>query len=107
VTAEPARDIGPDSRCALCGTDKVPVHTPASKKPVGYVYACACSAIYCYVHNIDEAVPDDAFLVCFDCQHVYVTADDLVREWVRYAGPEMSGAALDNVPWCPYCGHDF
>lgn len=78
----------------------------------------------CYVHNVVEPV-DGAYLVCFECGHVYPTAGalrrDYRREYWRVSG--IAGAyppiplwrrlrsavtvRVSRVTFCPHCVHDF
>lgn len=62
----------------------------------------------CFWHGF-EPVPDNAYLVCGECGHCWVTADDLM-EAVRLICAAI-GATVPSGPalvyHCPLCAHDF
>ena len=66
---------------------------------------------HCWIHHADEQ-PDDAFMVCFECSHVYRRDTDLEAAWRRgfpewpehYPnGPKKAA----DIYFCPECLHDF
>lgn len=78
----------------------------------------------CLVHGVTE--PDEgAWLVCFECGHVYRTPRDLRRDYRReyWRVASMEGAypaiplrwrlwraatvRASRVTFCPHCIHDF
>jgi hypothetical protein len=75
-----------------------------------------CSDAHCWEHDLDE---DDAgcYRRCFECRHVFRTADDLVAVHnAEVAGlnarnpgkppiPDETGP--DRIWFCPYCLHDW
>jgi hypothetical protein len=71
---------------------------------------------FCCVHHEAEPVPQDCFLICFECKHVFRTAQDLVAEhnatMAEFAGPDETWApvAVEQVGEifsCPMCAHDL
>ena len=73
----------------------------------------ACSGTHCYWHHVDE--PDDgAYRVCFECKHVYVTAEDLRQAWrdevvpaLREYGREAEPPPAEEIYACVFCCHDW
>lgn len=72
----------------------------------------------CYVHGY-EPVPSSYYKMCYECQHVFVTEQDLIdddvqvrRNFNKVAGPGDYLFSEDPVPveeifCCPHCSHDF
>lgn len=75
-------------------------------------------------HHGREPVPDGAYLVCGECGHCYVTADDLRREYrlmdercmaspwydatsELWAVDPLVVPTADEIYACPLCAHDF
>lgn len=50
----------------------------------------------------------DPFEVCFECGHVYRTADEMIYEYTSNGqddyGPDVS---VEEIPFCPLCLHDW
>jgi hypothetical protein len=59
---------------------------------------------HCVIHDVDESVPEDAWLVCFECGHVYGHVRDLIAEW-KETFPKAGEP--EYIPFCPLCLHDF
>jgi hypothetical protein len=78
---------------------------------------------FCWSCYKDEPIPEGgAYQVCFECKHVYVTAEDLVvaynrviTEMNRNMGPGHAKLALltsspesaKRIYFCQLCMHDF
>ncbi len=62
----------------------------------------------CVIHGY-EPVPDEWHILCIECGHVFVTAEDLLREHNRVMDecgfPRV--ADVEQVAMCPFCTHDF
>jgi len=57
-----------------------------------------------------EPLPDDYYIVCGECGHVYVTTEELVKAFRDYYEPrvgQMLPASPEEIYACPLCGHDF
>lgn len=76
--------------------------------------ADGCWNKHCYIHHVDEE-GGNAYIVCFECHHVYLTAGALRREYrrcyprhgglrVRWRVATMRAA---GIFFCPLCLHDF
>lgn len=64
---------------------------------------------HCFIHHENEPVPDDVYLVCGECFHVYATAQDLINAYERVTeemGSRQTRPA-DEIMSCPHCVHDF
>jgi hypothetical protein len=78
---------------------------------------------HCFHHHLDEVPPPgtEPFLVCFECNHAYLTEGDLVDAFNKM-GAQMESEAIANgwapiefVPvesadliwFCAFCIHDF
>lgn len=85
---------------------------------------CYGSKLHCYSHNEDE--PDNpCYRACFECRHVFPTAEDLLREHNeiiadlnKYVVPGGDSLWVLTEPMppetdplqvftCPHCVHDF
>jgi hypothetical protein len=73
----------------------------------------ACGDTHCYWHHVDES-DVGAYRVCFECKHVYRTAENLRQAWATEIAPDLRDHGPDPDPppaeeiWgCPYCAHDF
>lgn len=71
---------------------------------------------FCRVHHQPEPIPQDCFLICFECKHVFRTDRDLVDEhngtMAAFAEPgerwtPLTVDEVDDVLSCPVCAHDF
>lgn len=75
--------------------------------------------IYCHIHDCFEVMRPDAYQVCFECKHVYNTAEDLEEAYTRVVS-EMNRNAeawgnsilpvhrpADQIFFCQECIHDF
>lgn len=80
---------------------------------------------WCYSHHEYEDASGEIYLMCFECKHVYRTAEDLVNAYnreatvmadrwagllvgaapppVRNLGPDQA----DLIGFCQFCLHDF
>ncbi len=95
-----------------------------------------CADVHCYSHSVDEDTTG-AYIVCFECGHVYKTRRSLTwayrKEFWRVSSPHSLPAAPDGVwgapatrgpafaerlwhvltiraskiPFCQECMHDF
>lgn len=67
---------------------------------------------FCYSCGRDEPIPPSGvYLICLECGHAYVTAQDLVDAYHSeseriYVAPLVPLAA-DAIYHCPLCMHDF
>lgn len=84
--------------------------TTVSEYPPDY---CACGKkapecggfeTFCWSCNEHEERPDDVFVVCFECNHVYPTRADLEHSFAEHTGFERKAA---DIFACPLCVHDF
>lgn len=69
----------------------------------------ACGDTHCYSHGTDEAA-EGGWRVCFECKHVYRTAEELQREWAANAPPDIRGRPappVEQIYFCPLCMHDW
>lgn len=74
----------------------------------------ACGDTHCYWHHVDES-DAGAYRVCFECKHVYPTAEALREAWVDTAAdgyapevPTSAGAPpAEQIYGCPLCAHDW
>jgi hypothetical protein len=68
---------------------------------------CYGSALHCYWHNVDE--PGDAYRVCFECKHAYLSAADLLAAHnAVLAGMGLEGESdVERVYCCPVCTHSW
>jgi hypothetical protein len=68
---------------------------------------CYGSHCHCYWHNVDE--PGDAFRVCFECHHAYLSAADLLAAHNAVLAGMGLGAesVVERVLICPACSHNF
>lgn len=75
------------------------------------------NSIHCWIHDIDEDIPDDVYRVCFECSHVFATPESLVIAYNEDI-PELNKqiqtsilvktlADVDSISFCPECLHDF
>lgn len=59
----------------------------------------------CYSCNQVEFFTDEEpYIVCFECGHIYQTADDLQTAFARWSFPIP---AADKIFFCQHCIHDF
>lgn len=62
---------------------------------------------HCWVHHVNEPWAG-AHIVCFECAHVYRTAQDLLDAFNREMPEECPPAtSTDDIGFCPECLHDF
>jgi hypothetical protein len=71
----------------------------------------ACHDSHCYWHHVDEPA-DGAYRVCFECRHVYPTAEDLRAAFASEISPDLDDPAAEPPPAeqiyaCPLCAHDW
>jgi hypothetical protein len=73
----------------------------------------ACHGIHCYWHHVDEP-GEGAYRACFECGHVYQTAEDLRQAWaaeiapdLRDHGPVPGPPPAEEIWGCPLCAHDW
>jgi hypothetical protein len=60
--------------------------------------------MWCCICNQHEPSLDTDYHRCFECGHVYRSAEELLAEF-RAEGGSAETAAM--VPGCPRCLHDF
>lgn len=65
---------------------------------------CYGSRLHCAWHNVDEPETDMS-RACFECWHVYQTAEELADAWEAATGSPWTGPG--PIPGCAYCGHDW
>lgn len=66
---------------------------------------------WCYVCNKYESIPESgAYKVCFECNHVYITEDDLLVAHNNMLS-EMDEERIEDLGdlqyCCGMCSHDF
>lgn len=71
----------------------------------------------CAIHETAEEVPETAYRVCFECGHVYPTAEDLEKAYEERVAElkkrDNEGGFLmplkkaDEIFFCQFCLHDF
>jgi hypothetical protein len=71
----------------------------------------ACGDTHCYWHHVDES-DEGAYRVCFECKHVYRTAEDLRAAFMAevapcYSAPPSEAPAVEEIWGCPLCAHDW
>lgn len=70
----------------------------------------ACAAVHCWGHDVDED-SEGAWRVCFECKHAYRSPDELQREWVANAPPDLpdreTPPPVERIYFCPLCMHDW
>ena len=70
---------------------------------------CYGSKLHCWSHDVDE--PDQpAYISCFECKHVYRSAEELVAEHNKHLDPAWNEPAVTDpelVHCCPLCIHDW
>jgi hypothetical protein len=87
------------------------------------IEACYGSITHCFSHDVDEAAR--GYRICFECQHTFATADDLLAEHNRvlaelnqavnpqgdpmweFTEPIPPETEAEYVLCCPFCIHDF
>lgn len=73
---------------------------------------------YCHIHSKDETWDTKPYVVCFECGHVYHTAQDLEAayrhevDWINenYGAYDPVPAAYKEateIHFCQACMHDF
>jgi len=58
----------------------------------------------CWSHHYAERIPEDVFIVCFECGHVFGTAAELEEAYHSDSTSRMSAV---HIYFCPFCIHDF
>lgn len=91
-----------------------PGYRSSSEFPVKYPPDyCACGGqasecggyeTFCWSCNRHEEQPESVYRVCFECNHVYVTAADLEKEFHEQDGFARSAGDIYS---CPLCIHDW
>ncbi len=90
-----------------CGKNEVMDRTKEVHEPSG-----ECHGQHCYSHNLDESGYGDRFKICFECNHVFRTEEELIeayREAVEefFPGRSQESIKLEDIFFCPHCHHDF
>jgi cupin superfamily acireductone dioxygenase involved in methionine salvage len=78
---------------------------------------------WCFIHEVQEPIPEETWEVCFECKHVYVTKQDFVdaynavikemRENTQYPAADktklkdLTPERADSIGFCQFCMHDF
>lgn len=87
------------------------------------------SPSHCFSHNVDELCETTAYywpgagwpLRCFECRHMYLTADELIEvfnEELRLMDANAAAnkwepcfsepaSSTDEIEFCPFCLHDW
>jgi len=65
---------------------------------------CYGSRLHCQWHDEDEPETDTS-RVCFECNHVYLTAEDLAAAFEAVVGYQWT--LEEPIPACPYCSHGW
>lgn len=71
----------------------------------------------CYFHG-EEPIPEQYYIICLECGHCYVTADELLTtfndimyegwfNWEQGERPWVPETSVDNIHFCALCAHDF
>ena len=75
--------------------------------------------ILCWSHNVYEVLKQGAYQVCFECKHVYMTAEDLEKAYTRVVremnldcartgeAPIPEHKPASEIYFCQECVHDF
>ena len=95
---------------------------PLDRTFVAHERSEACGMAHCATHNVDEHIGSSYFVVCFECNHVYRTADELLDTF-NAIGRQMYEECVANgwdcclpfedqvdpeaIHFCPLCSHDF
>lgn len=103
-------DAGPDY-CAPC-SDYLQNWVPwgGHDRPVERTIG---EGAFCHSHGRREPIPDGgAYIVCFECGHVYRTRDELIDAHQANVGltdDELSEPAMGKrlEGFCGHCVHDF
>jgi hypothetical protein len=68
---------------------------------------CYGSASHCHWHHVDE--PGDAFRVCFECRHAYLSAAELLAGHNKVLAELGMSPETDEerVHCCAHCAHDW
>ncbi len=71
---------------------------------------------FCWTHHRHEPPKKQSFRHCFECGHVYGSAEELVNEYInggRAAGMKVEHVsyhplmAVERIHFCPLCLHDW
>jgi hypothetical protein len=87
-------------------------HPPAGQceTRAEFVYARTFNSLHCWSHGVDE-VTMPAFIICFECNHVYRTAEELQLLYATNAPfhlpREQKFLSVEQIHFCPLCMHDF
>lgn len=54
-----------------------------------------------------EEVTPGAYRGCLECGHTYKTPQELVEAYNWVAEPLNLAETAEDVPFCPFCLHDF
>jgi hypothetical protein len=76
----------------------------------GHMEQPGCGETHCHIHHLDEP-GEGAYRRCFECGHVYRSAEELQREWTAGAPSDLAGRmtppAVSQIFFCPLCSHDW
>lgn len=71
---------------------------------------------HCVSCDVDELLDEKSYQLCWECNHVYQTKEDLLREYllnhpdykrhVLYAYP-LEQVQVSAITFCPLCLHDW
>ena len=82
----------------------------------------ACLPVHCWEHDVDEIQTPTSYKRCFECKHVYQTAQDLIDAYNqvvaemnadgarRYGAehePRPPRTSAEDIYFCQHCMHDF
>lgn len=73
-----------------------------------------CGGLHCHMCGVDEP-GDGAFRRCFECGHVYRTAESLREAWAEATaqgyglppGTDVTAPPVEQIYGCPLCAHDW
>lgn len=81
-----------------------------------------CGDRHCWSHDVDEPIPEYAYQVCFECNHVYANEQELVDAFNRIVAemnadgaqrygkdhkPREMATSATGIHFCQHCLHDF
>lgn len=96
----PTGELGPNPGKSEDSGEYPPDYCPCgAKKSV-----CGGYETFCWSCNRHEEQPESAFIVCFECNHVYLTPKALEDEYEAACGIRRPAS---EILFCQMCIHDF